>query len=84
MQMLQNTWKDVLPLNVYIRAIGFLIDTIIEELISIIITVEDISSQTASDLVNYFSVILERAPTLFPVSKLIITYFNTFFFLFFY
>ncbi|KAK6641429.1 hypothetical protein RUM44_013140 [Polyplax serrata] len=69
MQMLQNTWKDVLPLNVYIRAIGFLIDTIIEELISIIITVEDISSQTASDLVNYFSVILERAPTLFPDEK---------------
>lgn len=68
LQILKAVWNEVLPLKVYNRAMGFLTDAVVEELMSLIIAVEDISSQTASDLVSSFTIIIERVPTLFLVS----------------
>lgn len=70
LQILQTVWHDVLPANVYHRVMGFLLDSFTEEIVRLIIVVEDISSDTALELVAIFSVVLEKAPSLFNVSYL--------------
>lgn len=69
LQILQTVWHDVLPANVYHRIMGFLLDSFTEEIIRLIIVVEDISSDTALELVSIFSIVLEKAPNLFNDPK---------------
>ncbi|PNF35888.1 hypothetical protein B7P43_G08563 [Cryptotermes secundus] len=65
MELLQTVWENVLPANVYCKAVGCLLNALVEELIIRVTTVEDVPATTAVHLVTVFSVVINRAPHLF-------------------
>lgn len=75
-QLLQTVWKNVLPITVYNRVMGFLVDAFIEGIISFISLAEDISSQAASDLESCFVIIQNRCPSIFLVGELKFEFFS--------
>ncbi|KAL5009051.1 hypothetical protein ScPMuIL_014632 [Solemya velum] len=62
---LQNIWQDVLPLNIYKKAMGTLLNSVIEEIINCIVVLEDISADDAQQLSTLLTVVTDRAGTLF-------------------
>ncbi|XP_071080296.1 centromere/kinetochore protein zw10 homolog [Haliotis cracherodii] len=68
---LQNVWQEVLPVNMYRKAIGMLVNTMVSELTDYICVLEDISSDDARHLHSLLSVVLEKAGPLFntPTDK---------------
>jgi len=64
--LLQTVWQHVLPVNNYCKALGLLCNTFLEELISKVVALEDISADTASQLVVVFTLVLQKAPNVFP------------------
>jgi len=65
LESLKSVWSDSLPSKVYLRCMGTLLNTVLEELITIITSMEDISSDSASQLVSLFSQLQRASPPLF-------------------
>lgn len=100
LELLKTVWLDVLPVNVYCKAVGeldpilvvsshdalekrhvsnfiFLMSTrvigcitnsMIDDLVTKVISVEDIPVDVARELVVLFNVVVKRTPQIFPVS----------------
>ncbi|XP_053979432.1 centromere/kinetochore protein zw10 homolog [Hylaeus volcanicus] len=66
LELLKTVWLDVLPVNVYCRAVGCIMNSMIEDLIIKVISVEDIPADDATELVTLFNMIVKRAPIIFP------------------
>ncbi|KAG8231565.1 hypothetical protein J437_LFUL011743 [Ladona fulva] len=65
LELLKTVWSNVLPYNIYCKAIGTLLNSFVEELVFRVMAVEDIPSNTAIQLVTFFGVVSTRAPQLF-------------------
>lgn len=68
LELLQTVWKKVLPVNVYDASLGELLNTLVEDLIRRVLSVEDISATAATQLVSFYTLVLQRAPKVFTVS----------------
>jgi len=62
---LQKVWYSVLPTNTYLRCIGTLLNTVLEEIILIITNLEDISADAGGQLVSLLNQIVAKSPLLF-------------------
>jgi len=62
---LHKVWAGVLPTNVYLKCIGTLLNTVMEELIQIVISLEDISAEAGEQLVSMLKQLLDKSPALF-------------------
>merc|ERR1712059_28600 len=62
---LQKVWHPVLPGNTYLRCVGTLLNTVLEEVILIITNLEDISADAGGQLVSLLNQIVTKAPDLF-------------------
>lgn len=68
LELLKKVWSDVLPENVYCKALGCITNSMIEDLVIRVISLEDIPAAVATELVTLFNVVVKRAPSIFPVS----------------
>ncbi|EFN64147.1 Centromere/kinetochore protein zw10-like protein [Camponotus floridanus] len=50
LELLKTVWLDVLPVNIYCKAVGCITNSMIDDLISKVITVEDIPADVATEL----------------------------------
>ncbi|KAK9303924.1 hypothetical protein QLX08_004517 [Tetragonisca angustula] len=66
LELLKTVWIDVLPMNIYCRAVGCIMNSMVEDLIIKVISVEDIPADVATELVTLFNMIVKRAPQIFP------------------
>ncbi|KAK6182146.1 hypothetical protein SNE40_009894 [Patella caerulea] len=66
---LQNVWHDVLPANVYRKAIGMLVNTVAVEVIDNITSLEDISSVDAKQLYKLMSLLIDKAESFFKLES---------------
>ncbi|KOC70027.1 Centromere/kinetochore protein zw10 like protein [Habropoda laboriosa] len=66
LELLKTVWVDVLPVNIYCRAVGCIMNSMVEDLVIRVISVEDIPADVATDLVTLFNMIVKRAPQIFP------------------
>lgn len=66
-QSLLRVWHNVLPLNVYLKAMGTLVNSFIENIVISVISQEDISADSAFQLTVLFQSISEETPALFQV-----------------
>ena len=62
---LQKVWQGVLPRGVYPRCQGTLLNTVMEELILIITSLEDISADAGEQLVSLLNQLLSKSRALF-------------------
>jgi centromere/kinetochore protein ZW10 len=62
---LRNVWQDILPLHIFSRSLGVLSDAVVEELVSRIIGLEDISADVAVQIVTLFKSFEEKLPDVF-------------------
>ncbi|XP_031844991.1 zeste-white 10 kinetochore protein [Nomia melanderi] len=66
LELLKTVWLDVLPVNIYCRAVGCIMNSMVEDLIIRVVSVEDIPADVATDLGTLFNMIVKRAPVIFP------------------
>ncbi|KAK0089817.1 hypothetical protein PV325_005124 [Microctonus aethiopoides] len=76
LQLLKTVWLDVLPMNIYCKALGCILNSMIEDIVLKVITVEDISAAAAVELVSLFNMIINRAPSILPEPNSITRYVN--------
>ena len=62
---LHKVWTGVLPGNVYLKCIGTLLNTVMEELIQIVTTLEDISADAGEQLVSMLKQLSNKSTALF-------------------
>ncbi|XP_040832898.1 centromere/kinetochore protein zw10 homolog [Ochotona curzoniae] len=63
-------WQDVLPVNIYCKAMGTLLNTAISEIISKITTLEDISTEDGDRLYSLCKTVMDEGPQVFaPLSE---------------
>jgi len=62
---LNKVWSGVLPANVYMKCMGTLLNTVMEELIQIVTTLEDISADAGEQLVTMLKQLSNKSPALF-------------------
>ncbi|XP_047364969.1 centromere/kinetochore protein zw10 homolog [Vespa velutina] len=74
LELLKTVWLDVLPVNIYCRAVGCIANSMVEDLIIRVTSVEDIPADIASDLVIMFNTVATRTPMIFPESEKIAQY----------
>lgn len=67
LQLLKKVWSDVLPSEVYFKAIGTLFNSCLEEIILRVLSMEDISADVAAQMDSIFSILLKQGPDLFKV-----------------
>ncbi|KAM9540225.1 centromere/kinetochore protein zw10 homolog [Salvelinus alpinus] len=65
LKRLGTVWQDVLPVNIYCKAMGTLLNTAISELIAKIMTLEDISTEDGEHLHILCQTIIEEGPLVF-------------------
>uniref|UniRef100_A0A8C7T9L6 Centromere/kinetochore protein zw10 homolog n=1 Tax=Oncorhynchus mykiss TaxID=8022 RepID=A0A8C7T9L6_ONCMY len=65
LKRLGTVWQDVLPVNIYCKAIGTLLNTAISELIAKIMMLEDISTEDGEHLHILCQTIIEEGPLVF-------------------
>ncbi|XP_032666419.1 centromere/kinetochore protein zw10 homolog [Odontomachus brunneus] len=66
LELLKTVWLDVLPINVYCKAVGCITNSMVDDLVTKVISVEDIPVDVARELVVLFNVVVKRAPQIFP------------------
>ncbi|XP_025159400.1 centromere/kinetochore protein zw10 homolog isoform X2 [Harpegnathos saltator] len=66
LELLKTVWLDVLPVNVYCKAVGCITNSMIDDLVTKVISVEDIPVDVARELVVLFNVVVKRTPQIFP------------------
>ncbi|XP_020496218.2 centromere/kinetochore protein zw10 homolog [Labrus bergylta] len=65
LKQLGTVWQDVLPVGIYCKAMGNLLNTAITEVISKIMMLEDISSEDGEHLHTLCQTIIEECPLVF-------------------
>ncbi|XP_074529213.1 centromere/kinetochore protein zw10 homolog [Halichoeres trimaculatus] len=65
LKQLGTVWQDVLPVSIYCKAMGNLLNTAITEIISKIMMLEDISSEDGEHLHTLCQTIIEEGPLVF-------------------
>ncbi|KAK6322519.1 hypothetical protein J4Q44_G00073110 [Coregonus suidteri] len=65
LKRLGTVWQDVLPVNIYCKAMGTLLNTAISELIAKIMMLEDISTEDGEHLHILCQTIIEEGPLVF-------------------
>ncbi|XP_041808403.1 centromere/kinetochore protein zw10 homolog [Chelmon rostratus] len=65
LKQLGTVWQDVLPVSIYCKAMGNLLNTAITELIAKIMMLEDISSEDGEHLHTLCQTIIEEGPLVF-------------------
>uniref|UniRef100_A0A8D3A6U1 Centromere/kinetochore protein zw10 homolog n=1 Tax=Scophthalmus maximus TaxID=52904 RepID=A0A8D3A6U1_SCOMX len=65
LKQLGTVWQDVLPVSIYCKAMGNLLNTAITEVISKIMMLEDISSEDGEHLHTLCQTIIEEGPLVF-------------------
>lgn len=65
LRSLHKIWMPVLPLEVYLRAVGTLANACLEELLVRITTMEDIPSKAALQLADHCQTLTDTLPSLF-------------------
>ncbi|XP_061448733.1 centromere/kinetochore protein zw10 homolog isoform X2 [Rhineura floridana] len=65
LKRLGKIWQDVLPVNIYCRAMGTLLNTALAEIISRITTLEDISAENADRLHALCQTMVDEGPHVF-------------------
>ncbi|XP_047462827.1 centromere/kinetochore protein zw10 homolog [Mugil cephalus] len=65
LKQLGTVWQDVLPVNIYCKAMGNLLNTAITEVIAKIMMLEDISSEDGEHLHTLCQSIIEEGPLVF-------------------
>uniref|UniRef100_A0AAY4DTD2 Centromere/kinetochore protein zw10 homolog n=1 Tax=Denticeps clupeoides TaxID=299321 RepID=A0AAY4DTD2_9TELE len=65
LRRLGKVWQDVLPVNVYCKAMGTLLNTAICDITAKILQLEDISSEDGAHLYALCQIILEEGPLVF-------------------
>ncbi|NXH13021.1 ZW10 protein, partial [Bucco capensis] len=65
LKRLGKVWQDVLPVNVYCKAMGTLLNTALAEMVTRIAALEDISAEDADRLHSLCRTMLEEAPQVF-------------------
>ncbi|KAF6024759.1 ZW10 [Bugula neritina] len=66
---LKRVWVDVLPASNYSKSIGHLTACVVKEMMSSIMSLEDMSSDDAAKLHQLITMVREAAPALFPGDK---------------
>ncbi|XP_017348824.1 centromere/kinetochore protein zw10 homolog [Ictalurus punctatus] len=65
LKRLGKVWQDVLPVNIYCKSMGSLLNTAISELITKIMMLEDISTEDGERLFTLCQTIIEEGPLVF-------------------
>ncbi|XP_076607497.1 centromere/kinetochore protein zw10 homolog [Chaetodon auriga] len=65
LKQLGTVWQDVLPVSIYCKAMGNLLNTAITEVTAKIMTLEDISSEDGEHLHTLCQTIIEEGPLVF-------------------
>lgn len=65
LKQLGTVWQDVLPVSIYCKAMGNLLNTAISEIIGKIMMLEDISSEDGEHLHTLCQTIMEEGPLVF-------------------
>ncbi|XP_030394502.1 centromere/kinetochore protein zw10 homolog [Gopherus evgoodei] len=65
LKRLGKVWQDVLPVNIYCKAMGTLLNTALSEIINRITALEDISVEDADRLHSLCRIMLEEGPLVF-------------------
>ncbi|NXD86981.1 ZW10 protein, partial [Halcyon senegalensis] len=65
LKRLGKVWQDVLPVNVYCKAMGTLLNTALSEIIARIAALEDISAEDADRLYSLCKTMVEEGPQVF-------------------
>ncbi|KAL7305383.1 hypothetical protein TKK_0002126 [Trichogramma kaykai] len=66
LELLKTVWIEILPVKVYCRTLGCIVNDVVEDLCMKVCSVEDISANVASELAILFDVIIKRVPQVFP------------------
>ncbi|XP_035215313.1 centromere/kinetochore protein zw10 homolog isoform X2 [Stegodyphus dumicola] len=69
LQLLKKAWSDILPVQVYFKAIGTLLNTCLEEIMSNVLSLEDIAAEAAAQLDSIFGILLKEGSDLFKISS---------------
>nr|XP_057942987.1 centromere/kinetochore protein zw10 homolog isoform X1 [Doryrhamphus excisus] len=70
LKQLGTVWQDVLPVSIYCKAMGNLLNTAITEIIAKIMMLEDISSEDGEHLHTLCQTVIEEGPLVFiPLSE---------------
>ena len=54
---LQSLWKATLPLSIFRRAVGTILNTIVEELVQRVVVLEDIAADVAVQICVHFTIL---------------------------
>ncbi|NWX14342.1 ZW10 protein, partial [Aegotheles bennettii] len=65
LKRLGKVWQDVLPVNVYCKAMGTLLNTALSEIVTRIAALEDISTEDANRLYFLCRIMVEEGPQVF-------------------
>ncbi|KFV13869.1 Centromere/kinetochore protein zw10, partial [Tauraco erythrolophus] len=65
LKRLGKVWQDVLPVNVYCKAMGTLLNTALSEIVTRIAALEDISAEDADRLYSLCRTMVEEGPRVF-------------------
>uniref|UniRef100_A0A8C9FCH9 Centromere/kinetochore protein zw10 homolog n=1 Tax=Pavo cristatus TaxID=9049 RepID=A0A8C9FCH9_PAVCR len=65
LKRLGKVWQDVLPVNVYCKAMGTLLNTALSEMVTRIAALEDISAEDADRLYSLCRIMVEEGPQVF-------------------
>ncbi|NXT10271.1 ZW10 protein, partial [Prunella fulvescens] len=65
LRRLGRVWQDVLPVNVYCKAMGTLLNTALAEIVTRIAALEDISAEDADRLYSLCRIMVEEGPQVF-------------------
>lgn len=70
LKRLSTVWQDVLPVSIYCKAMGTLLNTAITEVTAKVMALEDISSEEGEHLHTLCQTLMEEAPLVFtPLSE---------------
>ncbi|XP_076054000.1 zeste-white 10 kinetochore protein isoform X2 [Oratosquilla oratoria] len=67
LELLKKVWQNVLPQKVYTKSMGILVGSVIEEVITRVVGLEDISAEAALSLINVMNILKDNIPPLFQV-----------------
>ncbi|XP_072342603.1 centromere/kinetochore protein zw10 homolog isoform X2 [Scyliorhinus torazame] len=65
LKRLGKVWQDVLPVHIYCKAMGTLLNTAVTEIVNKVTALEDISSESADCLYSLCKTVLEEGPQIF-------------------
>ncbi|KYQ54748.1 Centromere/kinetochore protein zw10 like protein [Trachymyrmex zeteki] len=71
LELLKTVWLDVLPINIYCRAVGCITNSMMDDLITKVISAEDIPAKVAEELVILFNMVVKRMPQIFPLLEIV-------------